>query len=59
MQTNFVDIGPVNKAMNMLVCWLDGREHPDDSEVNVQLTTSHLVNVNTILQFGEELMYQF
>jgi len=24
LQTNFVDIGPVNKVMNMLVCWAEG-----------------------------------
>ena len=26
LQTNFVDIGPVNKALNMLVCWVAGDE---------------------------------
>mmetsp|Transcript_41349 Transcript_41349/g.95486 ORF Transcript_41349/g.95486 Transcript_41349/m.95486 type:complete len:558 (+) Transcript_41349:167-1840(+) len=55
LQTNFVDIGPVNKAMNMLVCWIDGKEHPDDPELADNFTR-HVMRVPDYLWVAEDGM---
>ena len=48
-QTNYVDIGPVNKALNMLCVWVDGGR----DSLNVDFR-KHLVRVDDYLWLAED-----
>ena len=37
IQTNFIDIGPVNKCLNLLSVWVDGGMTPDNDRYQVRV----------------------
>lgn len=51
IQTNFVDIGPVNKALNMLAVWIDGGKRNDNAEF-----LKHIPRVDDYLWVAEDGM---
>ena len=51
LQTNFIDIGPVNKAMNMLCCWVaNGQDSKCDDFIR------HLGRIDDYLWYAEDGM---
>ena len=50
-QTNYVDIGPVNKALNMLSVWIDG-----DMDSSSEAFQRHLPRIDDYLWLAEDGM---